>query len=298
MRVCSLAGRLKARENPTMPNPISDPLVENVIVDDLTKVVHLHTTPEGAATVTINRPAKKNAFDTITIEALTEVFETLQGADHVRIVFLQGAGGTFCAGGDLEWMAQAAELTEADNRADAMTVAVMFKALTEIPAVTVALVEGSAFGGGAGFVAACDIAVAVKDAKFAFAEVKLGLIPAMIAPFVVNAIGPRAAKALFVTGRTFDAAHAERLGLIQEVVADAAALAAAKARLTAEVMLTAPGAVVESKTLAWDVWGRPIDHALMTETAKRLAHRRVSDEGKEGVDAFLKRRKPGWVTPG
>ena len=280
-----------------MSNPISDPLVENVIVDDLTKVVSLHTTPEGAATVTINRPAKKNAFDTITIEALTEAFKTLQGADHVRVVFLQGAGGTFCAGGDLEWMAQAAELTEADNRADAMTVAVMFKALTEIPAVTVALIEGAAYGGGAGLVAACDLAVAVREAHFAFAEVKLGLIPAMIAPYVVNAIGPRAAKALFVTGRSFDAAHAERLGLIQEVVADAAALTAAKTRITREVMAAAPEAVVESRKLVWDVWGRPIDHALMEETAKRLARRRVSDEGKEGVAAFLKRRKPGWVAP-
>jgi len=278
-----------------MPNPIADPLVENVIVDDLTKVMTLETTPEGVATVTITRPAKKNAFDTTTIEALTEAFETLQGADHVRIVFLRGAGGTFCAGGDLEWMALAAEMTEADNRADAMTVAVMLKALADLPAVTVALVEGAAFGGGAGLVAACDLAVATQDARFAFAEVKLGLIPAMIAPYVVNAIGPRAAKALFVTGRTFHAAEALRLGLVQEVVADAAALAEAKTRLTAEVMAAAPGAVVESKKLAWDVWGRPLDHALMEETAKRLAHRRVSDEGRDGVTAFLKRRKPGWV---
>ena len=294
--VSRLAGGLKARENPHMPNPISDPLVENVIVDDLTKVMTLETTPEGVATVTITRPAKKNAFDTTTIEALTEAFETMQGADHVRIVFLRGAGGTFSAGGNLEWMALAAEMTEADNRADAMTVAVMLKALADIPAVTVALVEGAAFGGGAGLVAACDLAVAAQDARFAFAEVKLGLTPAVIAPYVVNAIGPRSAKALFVTGRTFDAAEAQRIGLIQEVVADAAALGQAQSRLTAEVMAAAPGAVVAAKKLTWDVWGRPLDHALMEETAKRLAHRRVSDEGKEGVAAFLKHRKPGWVT--
>ncbi len=281
-----------------MSNPIADPLVENVIVDNLADVVSLHATHQGVATVTITRPAKRNAFDTVTIEALTEAFETLQGADHVRIVFLTGAGGTFCAGGDLEWMAQAADLTEHDNRADAMTVGVMLKALTMIPAITVALVEGAAFGGGAGLVAACDLAVATQEAQFAFPEVKLGLIPAMIAPFVVNAIGPRAARALFVTGRTFDAEHAERIGLVQEVVADSAGLAQAKARLVAEAMAAAPGAIVEARKLVWDVWGRPVDHSLMEDVARRLAHQRVSEEGREGVDAFLKRRKPSWTVPG
>ncbi len=178
-----------------------------------------------------------------------------------------------------------------------MTVAVMLKRLAEIPAITVALVEGSAFGGGAGLVAACDYAVATQDARFAFSEVKLGLIPAMIAPYIVNAIGPRAAKALFVTGRTFYAAEALTLGLVQEIASDVTDLQAIQERLTAEAMAAAPGAVVEAKRLAWDVWARPLDHRLMEETAHRLAHRRVSDEGKEGVTAFLKRRKPSWAGP-
>ena len=277
-----------------MPNPISDPLVENVIVDDLSTVM-LEATPEGVAVVTLNRPEKRNAFDTTMIEGLTEAFETLQGADHVRVVFIRGAGGTFCAGADLDWMALAAEMTEEDNRSDAMTVATMLKALADIPAVTVALVEGAALGGGAGLVAACDLAVAMEGALFAFSEVKLGLIPAMISPYVVEAVGPRTARALFVTARSFDAAYAEKIGLVSEVAPDQAGLAAAKDRITAEVMAAAPGAVADAKALAREVAGRPIDHGLMVETARRLARRRVSEEGREGVAAFIARRKPSWT---
>ena len=253
-----------------MPNPISDPLVENVIVDDLSTVM-LEATPEGVAVVTLNRPEKRNAFDTTMIEGLTEAFETLQGADHVRVVFIRGAGGTFCAGADLDWMALAAEMTEEDNRSDAMTVATMLKALADIPAVTVALVEGAALGGGAGLVAACDLAVAMEGALFAFSEVKLGLIPAMISPYVVEAVGPRTARALFVTARSFDAAYAEKIGLVSEVAPDQAGLAAAKDRITAEVMAAAPGAVADAKALAREVAGRPIDHGLMVETARAVS---------------------------
>lgn len=278
-----------------MTNPISDPMVENVIVDDLGSVVKLESTPEGVAVVTIDRPAKRNALDALTIEALTEAFKTLQGADHVRVVFLAGAGASFCAGADLEWMAEAANLTEDGNREDAMLVAQMLKALADIPAVTVALAHGAAMGAGTGLVAACDIAVASAGTRFAFSEVKLGLIPSMIAPYVVNTIGPRAAKALFVTGRTFDAEEALRIGLVHELAAGASGLQAAKARITQEVMAAAPGAVTDAKHLVWEVWGRPIDHALMADTAKRLAGRRVSDEGREGVAAFLGHRKPSWA---
>jgi len=278
-----------------MTNAISDPLTPNVIVDDLTSVVKLHSTPEGVATVTLNRPAKRNALDALTIEALTEVFETLHGADHVRLVFLRGAGPAFCAGGDFDWTAQALDMTEDDNRADAMTLAHMVKRLADIPAVTVALVHGPAFGGGAGLVAACDYAVAAGSARFAFSEVKVGLTPSVVAPYIVDAIGPRAARGLFVTGRAFDAQEALRIGLVNEVVADAEALEAAATRLTAEVMAAAPGAVVEARRLVGEVWGRPIDHGLMEETARSLAHRRVSEEAREGIAAFLAKRKPNWA---
>jgi len=277
-----------------MPNPISDPLVENVIVDDVASVVKLESTPEGVATVTINRPHRRNALNSLTIEGLTEAFETLHGADHVRVVFLRGAGSAFCAGGDFEWSAQAAELTEDDNRADAMTLAQMYKRLQDIPAATVALVHGPAFGGGAGLVAACDYAVAAKGARFAFSEVKVGLTPSVVAPYIVAAIGPRAARALFVTGREFEAEEALRLGLVNELAADADALEAAARRLTQEVMAAGPEAVVEARRLVHEVWGRPIDHGLMEEMARSLAHRRVSDEAREGMAAFRAKRKPSW----
>ena len=278
-----------------MTNPISDPLTPNVIVDDVASVVKLDSTPDGVATVTINRPRRRNAFDALTIEGLTEVFETLHGADHVRLVFLRGAGPAFCAGGDFEWSLQAIDLTEDDNRADAMTLAHMFKRLRDIPAMTVALVHGAAFGGGAGLVAACDYAIAVKSAPFAFSEVRVGLTPSVVAPYIVEAIGPRNAKALFATGRGFDAAEAQRIGLVNEVVADADALEAAALRLSAEMLAAGPEASAEAVRLVDEVSGRPIDHGLMEDMARSLARRRVSDEAREGMTAFKAKRKPNWA---
>ena len=278
-----------------MPNPFVDPLVENVDSDATSDLARIEATTDGMATIWINRPDRKNAFDSLTIAALSQAFETVRGAEGVRIVFVRGVGGEFSAGADLDWMAHAAELSQADNRADAMAMAQMLATLADIPALTVALVEGGAFGGGAGLVAACDTAVATASARFAFSEVKLGLLPATISPYVVAAIGPRAAKALFATARVFDAAYAEKIGLVDEVVEDAAALEAAKARMAREIMACAPGAVAEAKRLVRDVWAKPIDHALMDETARRIAHARVAEEGREGVTAFLAKRKPSWA---
>ena len=227
-----------------MTNPIADPLVEHVISADVAAApVRLDDTADGVATVTICRAARRNAFDSSTILGLTEIFETLKGAEGVRIVFIRGEGGVFSAGADLDWMRAAAEHSESDNREDAMTMARMLKTLSEIPGPTVALIESAAFGGGAGVAAACDLAVTTKAAKFSFSEVRLGLIPATISPYVVNAIGPRHARPLFATGRVFDAAFAEKIGLVHEVVADAAGLDAARDRLVSEIMACAPGAV-------------------------------------------------------
>jgi methylglutaconyl-CoA hydratase len=278
-----------------MANPIADPLVEGVDTDSQSKLVLIDATPDGVATVTINRAAKRNAFNAEAIAALREAFETLEGADGVRLVFVTGADGNFSAGADLQWMRDAADHTEADNRDDAMQLAIMLKHLHDLPALTVALVEGAAFGGGAGLVAACDLAIATQDARFSFSEVKLGLIAATVSPYVVAAIGPRRARGLFATGRVFDAAFAREIGLIDEVAADAAGLAAARQRIAAEIMACAPGAVAASKRLVDDVAGRQIDHALMEETARRIAHARAGEEGQEGVRAFLDRRSPGWA---
>ncbi|MES2032797.1 MAG: enoyl-CoA hydratase-related protein [Pseudomonadota bacterium] len=278
-----------------MTNPIADPLVEVTDTDALSPLVELDASPSGVAVVTINRPEKKNAFNAEVIAALAEHFETLRDADGVRIVFLRGAGGAFSAGADLDWMRSAADWTVSENRDDAQKLAEMLQALAELPQLTVALVEGPAFGGGAGLVAACDYAVAAPDATFAFSEVKLGLVAATIGPHVVAAIGPRRSKSLFATGRSFDATFAEKIGLIDEVVASAADLDDAMERLSIEIMACAPGAVAASKALVDAVAGLPIDEELIEETAKLIADRRASEEGQEGVRAFLDKRKPSWA---
>ncbi len=277
-----------------MTNPIADPLVEVADSDIDATLVRIEATVEGVAIVTINRPERRNAFDARLIAALHEAFETLQGAEGVRVVFVRGAGGTFSAGADLDWMREAADRTESDNREDAYAMAKMLKSLWDIPALTVALVEGGAYGGGAGLAATCDIAVSTADAKFSFSEVRLGLIAATISPYVVGAVGPRTARALFATGSVFDAAYAEKIGLITEVVADAAGLDAACARIATEMMACAPIAVADSKKLVEDVAYRPIAD-MMEETARRIARTRVSPEGQEGVRAFLDKRKPSWA---
>ncbi|WP_425998930.1 enoyl-CoA hydratase-related protein [Caulobacter sp. DWR1-3-2b1] len=278
-----------------MTNPIADPLVEVTDTDATSPLVHLESTPEGAVTVWINRPEKKNAFDAATIAALREAFETLHGAEGVRVVFLRGMGGAFSAGADLTWMADAVDWDEDDNRQDALELAHMLKALHEVPALTVALVEGPAFGGGAGLVAACDHAMATADAKFSFSEVKLGLTPATISPYVIAALGPRTAKLLFATGRVFDADAAWSYGLVDEVFDDVAGLEVARDALIEEMVVCAPGAIGDAKALVNDFAGQKLDKGLIEETAKRIARRRVSEEGQEGVRAFLARRKPSWT---
>jgi len=277
-----------------MVNPIADPLVENVDSDVRSDKVLFESVPEGAITIALNAPAKKNAFDDEIVRALSQAFETAHGAEGVRVVFITGAGGTFSAGADVQWMRDAIERTEEDNRADAMELAVMLKRLHDIPALTVALVEGFALGGGAGLVAACDMAIACADAKFGFTEVRLGLIPATISPYVVAAIGSRRSRRLFSTGEIFDAELARRTGLVDEIVADAQGLADAKARLIRQLGQCSPRAIEESKRLVEEVSHRRIDHGLMSHTAHRIAAQRVSEEGQAGVRAFLEGRPPPW----
>ena len=276
-------------------NSIAQPLVPGAAPDANDDLVQIESTSDGVVFVTINRPQKKNAFDAATIAALHEAFETLHGADHVRVVFLRGAGGTFSAGADLSWMRDAADWSESDNRDDAMGLARMLKALHDVPALTVAVVEGAAMGGGARMVCACDMAVAVEGARFAFSEVKLGLIPATIAPYVVEAVGARRARALFLTGNTFDAGYAAHLGLIDMVLPDAAAIDSFVTMLTDSLGGSAPGAMGDAKRLVHHVAGHRLDTGLMEDTAKRIARARVSAEGQEGVRAFLDKRKPDWA---
>jgi len=257
----------------------------------------MEETGEGIAVITLNRPAKRNAFDELMIANLSEHFETLKGADRVRAVFIRGAGETFCAGADIDWMKRGGERTESDNEADALDLARMLKKLHDLPQLTVALVQGAAMGGGAGLVAACDVAVAVKKAAFRFSEVRLGLTPATISPYVVEAIGPRMARALFASAEGFDGAYAEKIGLVQYTVDDEAGLTSMMEHLSDLALAAAPGAVADSKTLVRYVSEHgEIDEHLLKETARRIAKRRASSEGREGLAAFLGKRKPEWYS--
>jgi methylglutaconyl-CoA hydratase len=277
-----------------MTNPIADPIVEVVDNDASSDLVLIEATQEGAVTVTMNRPAKKNAFDPEMIGALHEAFLTLESQPNVRVVFLQGAGAAFSAGDDPDWVKASVDYSDGEHRDDALAAAKMLKALHDIPAMTVALVDGDAFGTGAGLVAACDLAVATEAAKFSFADVRVGLIPAVVSPYAVAAVGPRNAKVLFATGRVFGADDAQRWGLVQEVVAEPAMLAIIKDALGKGMLDCAPGAVGEAKALVDFVAYQQVDHELLHDLSKKVAAQRTSEEGQEGVAAYLEGRKPSW----
>ena len=269
----------------------------DVEVQDMSSYAHIivAVSDQGVANITLNRPDKRNAFNSDMIAELHAAFETLAQDRAVRFVTIRGEGKSFSAGADLDWMKAAASYTQAENEADARALAEMLRALYEMPQPTLALVHGAAMGGGAGLVAACDLGVAMKDTKFKFSEVRLGLTPATISPFVIEAIGARWAKALFVTAEGFDAPYAEKMGLIQYTVTSDDELQMMSDYLRDLVLGAAPGAVADSKRLVQDVAGQPIDKALGEETAKRIAMRRSSDEGREGLSAFLEKRKPNWM---
>ncbi|HJS80891.1 MAG TPA: enoyl-CoA hydratase-related protein [Vitreimonas sp.] len=256
--------------------------------------VLLDVSSEGIAIVTLNKPEKRNAFDELVIANLAEHFETLKGADHVRAVFIRGQGPVFCAGADIDWMRRGGERTLEDNEADALALARMLRHLHDLPQLTVALAHGAAMGGGAGLLAAADIAVAVKGTRIRFSEVRLGLTPATIAPYVVEAIGSRTARALFASAEEFDAHYAEKIGLVQYVVDDEPGLQAIMEHMSDLALAAAPGAVADAKALVRYVSEHRIDDSLSRETARRIAHRRASAEGKDGLAAFLEKRKPEW----
>lgn len=256
--------------------------------------VLLDVSAEGLAVVMINRPTRRNAFDEAVVEALTDAFQTLAAQSGVRVVFLRGAGDVFCAGADIEWMRRQGRHDREDNEADALALATMLKALWDLPQLTVAMVKGAAIGGGAGLVAACDVAVALTGAQFRFSEVRLGLTPATISPYVIEAIGPRWAKALFASAVGVDAEQARAIGLVHYVEPDEAHFEARAEALAAAAFHNAPGAVADAKQLVRDFAFSAMDHALMRDTAKRIAMRRESEEGREGLSAFLEKRKPVW----
>jgi len=248
---------------------------------------------KGIARIVMDRPRRHNAFDDTLIDALAETFETLAGRTDVRCVILAGAGKSFSAGADLDWMKRSAGYAFDENLAEARRLAEMVRRLDALPMPTIALVQGAAIGGGIGLVAACDMALAANDAIFSLSEVKLGIIPSVISPYVLRAIGERAAHRYVLTGERFDAAEALRIGLVHAVV-PADGLEAAGDALAGGVVANGPEAVAKAKKLITDVAGKPIDGALIDETARRIAEIRRGDEGREGVGAFLEKRRPNW----
>jgi methylglutaconyl-CoA hydratase len=258
------------------------------------ETIELDVSRAGVAVVLLNRPDRRNAFNAQVIEELADVFETLSKTPEVRCVILRGAGRVFSAGADIEWMRAAADYTQSENEEDALAMAEMLRRLGTLPQATIAVIHGAAMGGGVGLAAACDIAVAHAGTKFAFSEVRLGIIPATISPFVVESIGPRWARALFVTGETFDAKFAHQIGLVQYVANDETEMETIVERLATLIFEASPAAVADAKDLVQAVAGEMIDSSLSRKTARRLAVRRASAQGREGLAAFLEKRKPSW----
>jgi len=250
----------------------------------------------GVATITLNRPEVHNAFDDHLIAELTHWLRDLDHNAAVRTVILAARGKSFSAGADLNWMKRVAHYSEAENIRDAVALASLMRTLDAMSKPTIARVQGAAYGGGVGLVACCDVAVAGMAAAFSLSEVRLGLIPAVISPYVVAAIGSRNARRYFLTAERFDAREALRIGLVHGAVDDAE-LDAAVERILAELLKGGPKAIGAAKDLIAHVTDRRIDQVLAEETAARIARIRVSQEGQEGIAAFLDKRPPNWVKP-
>lgn len=255
----------------------------------------LTTRIDGAvARITLCRPEVRNAFNDAVIQELKAAFEAVGARDDVRAVVLAAEGPAFCAGADLNWMRRMADYTRAENVADAGQLAAMLKAIYACPKPTIAAVQGDVFAGGMGLVAACDMAVSVRSATYCLSEVKLGLIPATISPYVIRAMGARASHRYFLTAERFSADEAHRIGFVHELV-DADALEAQVNELAQALVSASPAAVRACKRLVQDVAERTIDDALIAATVESIADIRASDEGREGVQSFLQKRKPAWL---
>jgi methylglutaconyl-CoA hydratase len=248
----------------------------------------------AVATVTLSRPDVRNAFNDEVIAELTQAFIQLGQDKDVRAIVLAADGPAFCAGADLNWMRRMADYTHAENLADAAQLAEMLRVIYTCPKPTVARIQGDVYAGGMGLVAACDMAVSVDSANYCLSEVKLGLYPATISPYVIRAMGARAAHRYFLTAERFDAAEALRIGFVHAVV-PAEQLDDKLAEITKALVNASPNAVWECKTLLQDVAGKDIDAALIARTVQGIASIRASSEGKEGVQSFLQKRKPNWL---
>lgn len=249
---------------------------------------------QHVATVTLNRPEIRNAFNDEMIGELTQVFHELGANDEVRVIVLAAAGKAFCAGADLNWMREMADYSYEENLADADKLAQMLKTIYECSKPTIAAIQGDVYAGGMGLVAVCDVAIAVKIANFCLSEVRLGLAPATISPYVIRALGARAAQRYFLSADVFDSKRARQLGFIHERVSEES-LDDVIAALCKNMVKNSPDAVKTCKTLLHKIAGQPITDELIKDTVKCIADIRASEQGKEGVQAFLQKRKPDWL---
>ena len=248
----------------------------------------------GVAVVVLDRPEVRNAFNEALIDEITQTFEQLGQRNDVRCIVLAANGTAFCAGADLNWMRSMADYTREQNLADAGQLAAMMRTVYECPKPTIARIQGDVYAGGTGLVAACDMAVAVDTAHFCLSEVKLGLVPSTISPYVIRAMGARAAHRYFLTAERFNALEALRIGFVHEVVA-ADALDSKVVELTNALVNAGPEAVRLCKKLMQDVAGHDITPELVNMTVGSIADVRVSAEGREGLQSFLQKRKPSWL---
>ena len=257
------------------------------------QTISLSIDDNGICSVTLNRPEIRNAFNDVMIKEITEALVMLESSRQVRIIVLQGAGKSFCAGADINWMRRMADYDEDQNYRDASLMSDMMDRLYRFPKPTLAHVHGAVFGGGVGLVACCDIAIASQNTVFSLSEVKIGLIPSVISPYVVEAIGARNARRYFLSGERFGAPIARHLGLIHECCEDSD-LPALKQTILNELLQSAPVAQKIAKAQLQNVVANHIDSEIRRQTARMIAQVRASDEGREGTSAFLEKRPPSW----
>ena len=255
-----------------------------------------HADPRGLVTLTLNRPEVHNAIDDELLCSLTDALLKIGEDPQARVVVITGAGESFSAGADLNWMRRMAQASARDNEHDALQLARLMRTLNYLPRPTIARVNGAALGGGLGLVACCDIAIAADQVRFGLTETRLGLAPAVISPFVFRRIGESHARRFFLSGERFDAAHARHIGLVQEIAAPGQLDAAVEA-LAGEVLKGGPQALEQSKALVFHAGGHDIDRQLELDqwTARVIARLRTSREGQEGMQAFLDKRPPSWL---
>ncbi|MBY4675065.1 enoyl-CoA hydratase/isomerase family protein [Marinobacterium arenosum] len=257
--------------------------------------VLLEKRSDGVAELIINRPEVHNAFDDDVINQLIEQLEATNRDPEVRVLVLRSNGKSFSAGADLAWMKRMAQNSHQENIEDAGRLARLMETLNNHAKPTIGLVQGAAYGGAVGLAACCDIVIAAETSQFCLSEVKIGLIPAVISPYVVRAIGERQARRYFVTAEPFSARQAQQYGLVHEVVATPELLDDACQRFVSQLRRNSPQAMHAAKELVFAVSGKPIEQTVIDDTARRIADIRVSDEGQEGLGSFLEKRKPNWI---